>query len=82
MRMRSTGLGTTELVGNVSDITRENGYLVLHVNTIEPVRWHVRTAMSWVDLFKIGLLMIKPSTLLFVLTSLFQKPKQGAPVDF
>jgi hypothetical protein len=82
MRMRSTGLGTTELVGNVSDITRENGYLVLHVNTIEPVRWHVRTAMSWVDLFKIGLLMIKPPTLLFVLTSLFQKPKQGAPVDF
>ncbi len=80
--MRSTGLGTTELVGEVEDITKAGGYLVLHVNTTEPVRWHVRTAMSPRDMFRILWLMLKPSRLLFLCTSLFYNSKNESLLDF
>ncbi len=73
MRMRSTGLGETELVGEVKEITRVGAYLVLLVNTTEPVRWHVRTGMSSGDLFKVLWLMFKPSCLIFLITSFASK---------
>jgi len=82
MRMRSTGLGKTELVGEVKDITRAGDYLVLHVRTTEPVRWHVRSALSFGDLFKVIRLLLKPSSLLFILSHLFHNPKHETPPDF
>ena len=82
MRMRSTGLGTTELVGEISDITKAGGYLVLHMNTTEPVRWHVRAAMNSREMLKIFWFMLKPSRMLYMLTRLFHDPDAGSPPDF
>ena len=82
MRMRSTGLGKTELVGEVADITPAGDYLILHMRTTEPVRWHVRAAMSFGDLLKIIRLLLKPSSLLFILTHLFRNPKHATPPEF
>jgi len=82
MRMRSTGLGTTELVGEISDITKAGGYLVLHMNTTEPVRWHVRAAVNSREMLKIFWLMLKPSRMLFMFSRLFQSPDTGPPPDF
>ena len=82
MRMRSTGLGTTELVGEISDITKEGGYLVLHMNTTEPVRWHVRSAMNSREMLKIFWLMLKPSRMLFLFSRIFQNPDSDSPPDF
>ncbi len=81
MRMRSTGLGKTELVGRIDDMTRAGDYLILHVRTTEPVLWHVRTAMSMGDLLRIMVLLFKPLNLLFVLTHL-HKPNPESFSDY
>ena len=39
MLMRSTGLGKTELKGKIVGLIRQQEYLVLQVDTIEPVKW-------------------------------------------
>ncbi|MCJ7523328.1 MAG: hypothetical protein MUP21_14080 [Dehalococcoidia bacterium] len=53
MLFRSTGLGKTELVGKVAGIQREGDYLVLQVDTVEPVKWRIRAAMSFTDLLAV-----------------------------
>jgi len=50
MRMRSTGLGKTELVGAISKLEIVDDLLILHVQTTKPVRWHVRTAVQRADI--------------------------------
>ncbi len=81
MRMRSTGLGKTELVGEVNDLARLDDYLVLHVRTTEPVRWHVRTALSIGDLLQVIKLLLRPSNLFFILTHL-GKTKPEPPPEY
>ena len=39
MLMRSTGLGKTELRGKIVGLIRQQEYLVLQVETLEPVKW-------------------------------------------
>ncbi len=82
MRMRSTGLGSTELVGEISDITKAGGYLILHMNTTEPVRWHVRAALNPREMLKIFWLMLKPSRMLFMFTRLFNNLDTASVPDF
>ena len=40
IRLRSTGLGKTELVARADDLKRQGNHLVLSVKTTEPVSWH------------------------------------------
>ena len=50
MLFRSTGWGKTELVAEIDKaegITRKGDYLVLHVATLEPVRWKIRAATNY-----------------------------------
>ncbi|MGD9076384.1 MAG: hypothetical protein PVJ69_14300, partial [Desulfobacteraceae bacterium] len=58
------------------------GYLVLHMNTTEPVRWHVRSAMNSREMLKIFWLMLKPSRMFYMLTRLFHDTDTGPPPDF
>ncbi len=74
-------MGETELVGRIDDMTRAGDHLILHVRTTEPVRWHVRSAMSMGDLFRIAVLILKPANLLFVLTHL-HKPNPKPFSDY
>jgi hypothetical protein len=69
-------------VGEISDITKVGGYLVLHMNTTEPVRWHVRSAMNSREMLKIFWLMLKPSRMFYMLTRLFHDTDTGPPPDF
>ena len=83
MLFRSTGLGKTELVGRVAEMQREGDYLVMHVDTIEPVKWRIRAAMSFRDLISVVLACGKASVISFLLspTQWFNKaPKH--PVTF
>jgi hypothetical protein len=83
MRMRSTGLGKTELLGTIADITRADDYLVLQVSTIEPVKWKVRVALDIKDILTmLGIMLKKPSRLVFVLTHLFKGAPSGPPPEF
>ena len=72
MRMRSTGLGKTELVAEFSDLKREGDYLVLSVKVVEPTKWRVKAGLSFGDLLKILLYAFKPANLAYLLVGVFK----------
>ena len=82
MRMRSTGLGRTELVGSFDGIKRNDDYLVLSVKTTAPVKWHVRTALSRRDAIEMLKLVLKPGVLFYFLTCLGRRCEGDPPKDY
>ncbi len=72
MRMRSTGLGKTELVGKITAMRRAGDYLALDVRIIEPTNWHIRIGLTLNDMVKIMSLILKPSNLAYLLIALFK----------
>lgn len=82
MRMRSTGLGRTELVGSFEGIARKGDYLVLSVRTAAPVRWHVRTALSRGDAIEMLKLVLRPRILFFFLSCLIRRDEGQVPKDY
>jgi hypothetical protein len=71
MYFRSTGLGKTQLAGKVVEMQREGDFLVMHVDTTEPVKWRIRAAMSFIDLAAVAGACMKFAILRFLLS-----PKQ------
>ena len=53
MLMRSTGLGKTELSGRISGLVRQGDYLVLQVETEQPVKWKIRVAIARPDIWQV-----------------------------
>jgi len=47
MRVRSTGLGTTELQCDLENAYTKEGYLVMEVKSTDPVVWHIRVAVTY-----------------------------------
>ena len=82
MKMRSTGLGKTELVGDFESLEKKGDFLILHVKTTEPVRWHVRTAISAKDLLKVIKMMISGKVLKFLLFGPKKEDKELDTVDY
>ena len=82
MRMKSTGLGRMELLGRCEEITANGDYLVLSVRTTEPVRWHLRTALSRTDAYAILKLMLRPTILRFILAWIFKREDGTAPTNY
>lgn len=82
MRMRSTGLGRTELVGSFDGIKRNGDYLVLSVKTNAPVKWHVRTALSRKDAVEMLKLVLRPTVILFFLSCLGGRCEGDPPKDY
>jgi hypothetical protein len=68
MLFRSTGLGKTELTAKVSGMARQGDYLILQVDTLEPVRWKIRAAFSLRDLWTVIKFMLRFSTLKLLLS--------------
>ena len=71
MLMRSTGLGKTMLRGKVDSMQRNGDYLILLVDTVEPVQWRVRVAMNFGDLASVIKSCATASIMSFILA-----PKQ------
>ncbi|MBM3133205.1 MAG: hypothetical protein FJZ95_09290 [Chloroflexi bacterium] len=71
MYFRSTGLGKTELTGNIADLKRQGDHLVMYVDVTQPVKWRIRAALSFKDLLVMLKKLMKCSTLGFILS-----PKQ------
>jgi nucleoside-triphosphatase THEP1 len=82
MLFRSTGLGKTELVAKVADISRQGDYLIFHIDTLEPVRWRIRAGFSIRDLGTVIKLMINPKVLAFALLPTHWFKKAEHPGDF
>lgn len=77
MLMRSTGLGKAELVAEIVTIKRQRDYLIMEMQTTQPVRWKIRGCMSHKDLRMILKLMFKSSILPFFLNprAWFKQPE-------
>ena len=71
MYFRSTGLGKQQLTGKVAEMKRVGDYLVLCVDTTEPVKWRIRAAMSFIDLAAVIGVCMKIAILKFLMS-----PKQ------
>ena len=80
MRLRSTGLGKTELRGDIASLEPRKGLLILHVKTTSPVQWHVRAGMQRDDVFKLVKSAISFKVIGFLLGITTGKPAE--PDDF
>ena len=82
MLMRSTGLGKAELVAEITDLKRQGDYLIMELQTLQPVRWKIRGGLSHQDLRMLLKAMAKLSVLAFFfnLRAWFRPPRH--PGDF
>ena len=80
MRFRSAGLGQMELKGKISDMSPVGeDLLVLHIQTHDPVEWHLKAAMERKDIPRIVRGMLKPSIIFYIIRVLFfikKNPKE------
>lgn len=67
MLFRSTGLGKRELVAEIVGIRRQGDYLIMEVETTEPVRWKIRGGLNWKDLRTLIKETLKLSVVFFLL---------------
>ena len=73
MRFRSSGLGEDkELKGYMSELSPAGeDLLVFHIQTTEPVQWHLRAGIQFGDIPDILKGILKPSVLPFAIRTLF-----------
>ena len=71
MRLRSTGLGKTELEAKIIDVKRIDNVVVFYVSTTKPVKWRVRMAFQERDLRDLVWAVLKPKNLWYILRSFF-----------
>ena len=67
MLMRSTGLGKAELVAELMELKRQGDYLIMEMQTSQPVRWKIRGALSRKDMKMVLKAMLKLSVLSFLI---------------
>lgn len=77
MRLRSTGLGRTELEGEVIGIKKVDDLVIFFVNTTKPLKWRTRMGFQEKDLRDLVWQILKPGNLLFVVKALLLRPKKG-----
>jgi len=58
MLTRSTGLGNTELAGDIQTLDVKADYMIIGCKTTSPVKWHVRVAVSFPDLITVLWLLL------------------------
>ena len=74
MRLRSTGLGRTEMEADLIQIKKVDDLVVFFVNTSKPVKWRTRMGFQERDLRDLILQLLRPRNMLFVLKALlFQR---------
>jgi hypothetical protein len=83
MLFRSTGLGKTEMAGDIEGLQRQGDYIILRVRTTDPVVWKVRVALSFKDVAKVLKALVRVSVIGFMLSpSQWFKKKAEHPGDF
>jgi len=76
MRLRSTGLGKTELEAEIVNIKKVDDLLIFFVDVTKPTKWHTRMGFQDKDLRDLALALLRPRNLLFVFKALFLGQKQ------
>ncbi len=67
MLFRSTGLGKAELIAEITSIKRQGDYLIMEMETSEPVQWKIRGGINHQDLRKLLAISLKMAVLPFFL---------------
>ena len=75
MKLRSTGLGTTELVGDLVDMEASMSGVIMRVKIKKPVVWRVRVFLQARDLRAIVWRALIPSNIWFVIKTLIREGK-------
>jgi hypothetical protein len=74
MWIRSTGLGKrSDLVTELEELKRDGDYWILHMKTVEPVRWKVRVAITPTDIRLFMGLLFKGGTIFRLVLDLFRR---------
>jgi hypothetical protein len=73
VRLRSTGLGRTELEADVIDIKKVDDLVIFFVNTTSPVKWRTRMGFQERDLRDLIFALLKPQNIMFIIKALFYK---------
>jgi len=88
MRTRSTGLGSTELIQEIKYMKPAGDYLIMGMQTVEPVKWQVRAAMTYLDVLSVMKILFKPGVVWWIVKGLivgiftgFKSAKNPAPLD-
>ena len=81
MRLRSTGLGKTELEADIVNVKKVDDLVVFFVNTTKPVKWQTRMAFQEKDLKELILALLKPANLAFVIKALLFGKKEVARTE-
>lgn len=76
MRLRSTGLGKTELEAKITEVKRVDDVAIFYVNIVKPVKWRARMAFQQRDLRILIIAVLKPKNLRFVLRSFLSNEKK------
>ncbi len=84
VRMRSTGLGKTEIEAHITELRADQDLLVLEMQTTKPVRWRIRTGLQPEDRLSLLKHMLKLNfkLLRFLLNWNPNKGKHPEPKDF
>ena len=81
MRFRSSGLGKTELKGNMSSLSPVGkDLLVYSIQTYEPVEWHLRAAIERKDVPTILKGVLQPAVLFHIIRTLIYLKKNPKEV--
>ncbi len=75
MRLRSTGLGNTELEGKITNIEKVGDLVIFHMRTAKPV-WHIRVCFQEKDLRKLVGFVLRPKSLLYIIRALFSNQEK------
>ena len=59
MRMKSFAFGTLELVGDITDVSVKDDWIIMNINTTTPAGWTLRAAMTRSDLWTMVKLMCR-----------------------
>lgn len=84
VRLRSTGLGKTEIQAHMTALRSDGDLLILEMQTDKPVKWHIRTGLQPED--RLGMLKCLLKLNFKLLKFLFNgNPKKGnhpEPAEF
>ncbi len=83
MRLKSTGLGKTEIEAEITGVKKIDDLVIFYMSTTRPVKWHVRMGFQEEDLRNLIRAILQPRNLKFVITSLlFPNKKVERTQDF
>ena len=82
MRLKSTGLGATELFGELTSLERKMSGVLMLVKIKKPVVWRVRTFLQPADLRAIVWRAVMPWNVWFVIKTLLREFTKKYPQGF